>query len=130
MVEKDLIKVFVDEIYSEPPRKNYPNNKNLYNHIDEIWSIDLVDMVDYKSSNKKGCIYIFIINDNFRKDLWCIPNNKKSSKKITEDFSNILTKSKKSPIKTENDRGAKFYHSVFQHFFKNKKNTPSFSIHR
>ena len=78
-------------------------------------------MVDYKTSNNKGCRYIFIINDIFRKDLWCTPNNNKSGKKITEDFSNILTKSKKSPIKTESDRGAKIYHCVFQHFLKTKK---------
>ena len=54
MINKDLIKIFVDEIYSKPPKKNYPTNKIVYNHIDEIWSIDLADMVDYKTSNNKG----------------------------------------------------------------------------
>ena len=50
----DLTKVFIDEIYSSSPRKNFPKNKILYNHIDEIWSIDLADFSDYKTSNKKG----------------------------------------------------------------------------
>ena len=27
MINKDLIKIFVDEIYSKPPKKNYPTNK-------------------------------------------------------------------------------------------------------
>ena len=67
MISKDLIKIFVDEIYSKPPRKNYPTNKIVYNHIDEIWSIDLADMIDYKISNNKGFRYIFIIIDNFSK---------------------------------------------------------------
>ena len=116
MVEKDLIKVFIDENYSEPPRKNYPNSEILYNHIDEIWSIDLVDMVDYKSSNKKGCRYIFIINDNFTKDLWCIPNNNKSVKKITEDFSNILTKSKNLPLKQKAIEAQNFIIVSFKNF--------------
>ena len=48
-MKKDLIKVFIDEIYSKPPIKNYPTNKIVYNYIDEIWSIDLADMIDYKT---------------------------------------------------------------------------------
>ena len=48
------MKIFIDEIYSSPPRNNYPTNKITYNHNDEIWSIDLADMIDYKISNNKG----------------------------------------------------------------------------
>ena len=81
MIEKDLIKIFIDEIFGKPARKSYPNSKVLYIRIDEIWSIRLIDMVDYKSSNNKGCRYIFIITEIFRKDLWCIPINNKVSKK-------------------------------------------------
>ena len=29
------------------------HNKKIYNHIDEIWSIDLADFSDCKSSNNK-----------------------------------------------------------------------------
>ena len=53
-MKKDLTKIFIDEIYNTPPRKIYPTNKIVYNHIDEIWSIDLADMIDYKTSNNKG----------------------------------------------------------------------------
>ena len=35
-------------------QKNYPTKKTTYNHIDEIWSIDLADMIVYKISNNKG----------------------------------------------------------------------------
>ena len=73
MVKRDLIKIFIDEIYSKAPKKNYPTNKILYNHIDEIWSVDLADMNAYKISNNKGYRYIFIIIDNFSKFLWAIP---------------------------------------------------------
>ena len=57
---KDNIKIFIDEIYSTPPKKNYGTNKTFSNHINEIWSIDLVDMVDYKISNKEVFRYIFL----------------------------------------------------------------------
>ena len=46
MPKKDLIKIFIDEIYSTPPKKIYPTNKITYNYIDEIWSIDLADFSD------------------------------------------------------------------------------------
>ena len=65
MSKKDLIRVFIDEIYSKPPIKKNPTKKILYNHIDEIRSIDLADMIDYKTSKNKGFRYIFIIIDNF-----------------------------------------------------------------
>ena len=99
MIEKDLIKIFVDEIYSKPPRKNYPINKIVYNHIDEIWSIDLADFSDYKTSNNKGYRYIFIIIDSYSKYLWAIPLKNKYSKTITDEFSNIITTSKRKPLK-------------------------------
>ena len=53
-MKKDLTRTFINDIYSKPPKKNYPTNKIVYNHIDEFWSIDLADMVDYKTSNNKG----------------------------------------------------------------------------
>ena len=120
MIKRDLTKIFVDEIYSKSPKRNYPTNKVIYNHVDEIWSIDLADMIDYKTSNNKGFRYIFIIIDNFSKFLWAIPLKNKYSQTITNEFSNILSTSKRKPIKIESDRGTEFYNSIFQNFLKSK----------
>ena len=120
MINKDKIKIFIDEIYSKPPKKNYPTNKIVYNHIDEIWSIDLADFSEYKTSNNKGFRYIFIIVDNFSKYLWAIPLKNKYSQTITNEFSNIITISKRKPNKLESDRGTEFYNSIFQNFLKSK----------
>ena len=120
MIKKDLTKIFIDEIYSKPPRKKYPTNKIVYNHIDEIWSIDLADMIDYKVSNDKSYRYIFIVIDNFSKFLWTIPLKNKYSLTITNEFSNILTTSKRNPLKLQSDKGSEFYNSVFQNFLKSK----------
>ena len=105
--------MFIDEIYSSPPKRNYPTNKIVYNHSDEIWSIDLADMIDYKISNTKGFRYIFVIIDNFSKYLWAVPLKNKNSQTITNEFSNILTTSKRKPLKLESDRGSEWYNSVF-----------------
>ena len=120
MIKKDLTKIFIDEIYSKPPRKNYPTNKIIYNHIDEIWSVDLADMIDYKISNNKGFRYIFIVIDNFSKYLWALPLKNKYSQSITNELSNILTTSKRKPLKLESDRGSEFYNSIFQNVLKSK----------
>ena len=121
MINKDLIKVFVNEICSKPPSRNYPTNKIVYNHIDEIWSIDLADFLDYKIQNNKGYRFIFIIIDNFSKYLWAIPLRNKNNKTITDEFSNILSTSKRKPLKSESDRGSEFYNSIFQNFLRSKK---------
>ena len=119
-MKRDLTKIFIDEIYSTPPRKNYPTKKIVYNHIDEIWSIDLADMIDYKISNNKGYRYIFIVIENYSKYLWAIPLKIKYSQTITNEFSNIITTSKRKPLKIESDRGRKFFNSIFQNFLKSK----------
>ena len=120
MTKRDLTKIFIDEIYSKPPSRNYETNEIVYNPIDEIWSIDLADMIDYKISNNKGYRYIFIIIDNYSKYLWGIPLKNKYSQTITKEFSNILTTSKRKLLKIESDRGTEFYNSIFQNFLKNK----------
>ena len=112
-MKKDRTKIFIDEIYSTPPKKTYPANKIAYNHLVEIWSVDLADMVDYKISNNKGYRYIFMIIDNFTKYLWAMLLKNKYSQTITNEFSNFLTTSKRRSLKMESDRGTEFLILVF-----------------
>ena len=119
-MKKDLTKIFIDEIYSKPPRRNYPTNRITYNYIDEIWSTDLADMIDCKTSNNKGFRYIFVIIDIYRKYLRAKPPKNKYSQTITNDFSNILTISKRKPLKVESARETEFYNSIFQNFLRSK----------
>ena len=119
-MKKNLTKIFIDEIYSKAPKKNYKTNKITYNHTDEIWSVDLADFSDYKISNNKSYRYIFIIIDNFSKYLWAIPLKNKYSQTKTNEFSNILSTSKRKPLKIESDRGTEFYNNIFQNFLKIK----------
>ena len=63
MPTKDNFKIFVD--YSKSPKKNYETKKIVYDHIDEIWSVDLAEYSDYKISNNKVFRCIFITTDKF-----------------------------------------------------------------
>ena len=117
MTKKDNIKIIIDEFSCKHPIKNYPTSKIVYNHIDEIMSIDLADMIDYKTSNNRGFRYVFVIIDNYSKFLWAIALNNQT---ITNEFSNNLTTSKRKPLKIESDRGSEFYNSIFQNFLRSK----------
>ena len=77
-------------------------------------------MIDYKISNNKGFRYIFIKIDNISKYLWAIPLKNKYSQTITNEFSNVLTTSKRKPLKLESDRGTEFYNKILQNFLKSK----------
>ena len=46
-MEKELIKIFTDGLYSKPPKKNYETNKTMIMSIDDTWTSDLLDMSDY-----------------------------------------------------------------------------------
>ena len=119
-MKKDLTKIFINEAYGKAPRKNYPTNKRVYNHIDEIWSFDLADMIDYKTSKITGFRNILVKIDNFSKYLWAIPLKNNYSQTITNEFSIVLTTSERKPLKIESDRGSELYNSFFQNFLKVK----------
>ena len=96
-MKNDLLTIFINEIYSKPPKNNYATNKIVYCHIDGIWSIDLSDMIDYKISNNKGFGYIFVIIDNLSKSLWAISlKNKNITTFINDYINNIKTMSTKN----------------------------------
>ena len=78
MTQKN-IKIFINEIFSKPPKKNYVTNKTNVNHIDDIWSLDLLDLKDYGSENKRGHRYVLVVIDNFSKFGWTTPLKKKCS---------------------------------------------------
>ena len=63
---------------------------------------------------------MFVIIDNFSKYLWDIPLKNKYSQTITNEISNILTKSKRQPLKIESDRGTEFYNSIFLNLLRSK----------
>ena len=118
MIKRDLTKIFTDEVYSTPPGNNYLTNKIVHNHFDEVWSVDLADFSAYTISKNERYRYIFVIFDKFSKNVWTIPLKTRYAETITDIFSNILSISKRSPLKSESDRGKECYKKTFQNFFR------------
>ena len=81
----------------------------------------MAEFSDYKISYNKGFRYIFVVKDKFSKSLWCVPLRNKYSQTIPDEFSIILSTSKRSPLKLESERGAEFYKSLFQNLSKSEK---------
>ena len=110
------IKIFMDEIYSKPPKKYYPTNKTDVYHIDDIWSLDILDLKDNGPENNKGYRYVLVVIDNFSKFGWTVPLKNKNALTIKDSFENILISSKRKPNLIETDRGKEFYNNIFQDF--------------
>ena len=123
MTQKN-IKIFINEIYSKPPKKNYATNKTDVYHIDDIWSLDILK--DYGPENNRGYRYILVTIDNFSKYGWTKPLQNKNAKTIKDSFENILIKSKRFPNLIETDRGKEIYNNIFQDFL-NKNNIKLYS---
>ena len=115
MTQKN-IKIFINEIYSKPPRRNYPTNKTDVYYIDDIWSLDILDLKDYGPENNRGYRYVLVTIDNFSKFGWTTPLKNKNAQTIKDSFENILISSKRKPNLIETDRGKEFYNIIFQDF--------------
>ena len=91
MTQKN-IKIFITEIYSKPPKKNYVTNKTDVYQIDDIWSLDILDLKDYGPKNNRGYRYVLVVIDNFSKFGWTVPikkncsNTKRLFRKYNHEF--------------------------------------------
>ena len=64
MTQKN-IKMFLKEINSKPPKKNYATNKTDVYQIDDLWSLDILHLKDYGPENNRGYQQVLVIIDNF-----------------------------------------------------------------
>ena len=115
MTQKN-IKIFINEIYSKPPKKYYITNKTNVYYIDDIWSLDILDLKDYGPKNNKGYRYVLVVIDNFSKFGWTVPLKNKNAQTIKDSLENILLSSKRKPSLIETDRGKEFHNNIFQDF--------------
>ena len=120
------IKIFINEIYSKPPKKYYATNKTNVYYIDDTWSLDNLDLKDYDPENNRGYRYVLVVIDNFSKFGWTTALKNKNAQTIKDSFENILISSKRKPNLIETDRGKEFYNNLFQDFL-NKNNIKLYS---
>ena len=125
MTQKNF-EIFLNEIHSKPPKKNYATNKTDVYHIDEIWSLDILDLKDYGVENNRGYRYVRVIIDNFSKYGFTTPLKNKNAQSLKDSFENILISSKRKPNLIETDDGSEFVNKLFTNLL-NTKNIKRYS---
>ena len=60
--------------------------KQTFNYIDDVWSLDILDLNDYGPENNRGYRYISVIIDNFSKFGWTVPLKVKNAQTIKDSF--------------------------------------------
>ena len=120
------IKIFINELHSKPPKKSYSTNKTDVYYVDDIWSLDILDLKDYGPENNRGYKYVLVFIDNFSQFGWTVPLKNRNAQTITNFFEKILISSKRSPHLLEGDRDRGFCNNIFQDFL-NKNNIKLYS---
>ena len=58
-------KIFIGDLYSRGPEKNYLRNNTDVYHADDIWRLDILDLKDYGPENFRRYRYVFSSNRQF-----------------------------------------------------------------
>ena len=99
---------------NKPVINKFERKKIIVNHIDEIHSCDLVDMVKYSRINK-GYKYIFTNIDIFSKYVWAFPIKSKKLSDIKPCFEKIFKERK--PLYIWSDQESAFFSKEMLKFF-------------
>ena len=90
------IRIFINEICSKSPKKNYATNKTDVYYIDNIWSSDILDLKNYGVENNRGYRYILVVIDNFSQYGFTFPLKNKNAQTIKDSCKIILIGSTKT----------------------------------
>ena len=88
----------------------------MFSYIDDIWSLDILDLIDYGLENLRGYRYVFVVLDNFSKVFWNVPRKNRNAQIIKDFFETNLIISKIKPNLIETDDGGDFVNKVFNNF--------------
>ena len=66
------IKIFVKEIYSKGPKRNYITNNTEVYQIDDNCSLDILELKYYVPENNRDYRLVLVIKGNFSKFVWTI----------------------------------------------------------
>ena len=129
MMTKDSLNTYFEEMYSSPPKKNYPTKKTILTFFDDIWFSGLLltlDLVEYGPSNNKGNRYFSVVFDIFSIYAGLIPLKNKYAQTKVNAFSQLIKTSKRKSNLLETYDGKEYVSKIFIDFLK-QKNTKKYS---
>lgn len=105
-----------EEIINEIHRKAYkkfPRKHVKVFGIDDLWQIDLFEMIPYSKYNS-GYKYILLVIDCFSKYVFVRKLKSKNGLEVTNQMKSIFTEHKRSPSHIQSDLGREFYNKNFK----------------
>lgn len=114
--KEQYLKAIADELH-KPVRKVKNFRTVRADFKDQVWSMDLVDMSEWKDEND-GNKFLLTVVDVFTRFAWARPMKSKSAIDTFAAFISIVEESKRQPKKIWVDQGSEFYNSVFKKWMK------------
>lgn len=106
----------VNELH-RPVRRKYPRRRVIQKGLDDLWQVDLVEMVSYARQNK-GYKYMLTVIDTLSKYAWVKGLKSKSAVDVTFAMKSIF-KEGRIPKNLQTDDGKEFYNKNFKNLMKN-----------
>ncbi|XP_057671341.1 uncharacterized protein LOC130903096 [Diorhabda carinulata] len=100
----------------KPIGRNYPRRRTIIKGLDDLWQMDLAEMIPYAKHNR-GFKMILVVIDCFSKFVWTRPLKTKTAEEITRAFSSII-KGGRMPKNVQSDQGTEFYNTKFKTLMK------------
>lgn len=118
-ISKNNVKKWLNkqEVYTlhKQRRVRFPRIKYHSMNIDDVWSIDLMDMQNISKYNYRQK-YILAVIDNFSRFAWCIPIKDKTADSVLKAFEKLFDKTKRRPLNIVSDQGKEFVSKRFKLF--------------
>jgi len=109
-----------DELHA-PARRNFERTKIFVYNVDEIWTMDLVDMPNFVEEND-GYRYILTCMDIGSRYAWAVPMKDKSAKTTVEAIKSIVADNKGTIApKIWVDQGSEFFNKTVIQYLKSLK---------
>lgn len=109
----------VSELHQQT-RKNFPRRRVVLKGIDDLWQVDLVEMIVFAKENQ-NYRYILMVIDCFSKYAWAVPLQNKTSSLVTQSMLQVFNSSKRSPMNLQTDMGTEFWNKQFKQLMNIKK---------
>ena len=110
----------------KPIKRKFPTRKYRTSGPNDLWQMDLMEMIPYASINK-GFKYILTCIDVFSRFARALPLKSKDADNVSAAITKMLTE-KVSPKNIQTDLGKEFYNRSVQQIFKKHK-INHYSVH-
>ena len=95
----------------KPERRRFDKHTVFAKEVDDIWTVDLVDMPPFSRSNK-DYKYLLTVIDVFSKYGWIVPLKTKTGKEVALTFRKLFLACHPSCLWT--DKGTEFYNAQLE----------------